>query len=76
VKGSLEESTRGATGGVSSEVDAAKDLLRAINADDPRAVSLALRRHYEACMASDDEDDEGENDESDDHGEYPSSKGE
>jgi len=43
--------------GASSEEDAAKDLLAAIKRNDPTAVSLALKRHYEACKASDTEPD-------------------
>lgn len=36
----------------SPEVDAARDLLAAIEAKDAKALSLALRRAYEACEDS------------------------
>lgn len=45
-------------GSDSSELDAAKDILAAIARKDPRALSLALKRHYEACEGSDDETEE------------------
>lgn len=47
--------------GGSSEEDAAKDILAAVKTNDATALSLALKRHYEACKASEyepDEDDE------------------
>lgn len=50
-------------GGGSSELDAAKDILAAIARKDATALSLALKRHNEACKASDDdepEDDDAE----------------
>lgn len=42
-------------GGDSSELDAAKDMLAAIKRNDAGGLSLALKRHYEACKASEDE---------------------
>jgi DNA-binding GntR family transcriptional regulator len=38
-----------------AELDSAKDILAAVKAGDPKALSLALSRHYEACSASKDE---------------------
>jgi len=40
--------------------DAASDVLAAIKAGDAAALNLALTRHYEACAAGGDEDDEEE----------------
>lgn len=42
----------------SPDVDAAKDLLAAISAKDPKAVALALKRCYEANGESSEEDEE------------------
>lgn len=66
-----EEVKGGSSGGSSSALDAAKDLVRAVEAKDAKAVDLALKRHYEACNASDDDDEEvSEDDESDERGGY------
>ena len=45
----------------SAEEDAARDILAAVKANDAKALSLALTRHYEACEASKGEDN-GEDD--------------
>jgi DNA-binding GntR family transcriptional regulator len=42
----------------SSEEDAAKDLIAAVQAGDAKAASLALKRHYEACYEDKDDDEE------------------
>lgn len=52
---SPEPSGPGDSGDDPAEVDAARDALSAIAAKDPKALSLALQRHYEACQASDDD---------------------
>lgn len=36
-------------GGSAMQDDAARDILNAIKANDPKSLSLALQRHYEAC---------------------------
>ncbi len=45
------------------EDDAAKDILAAIKANDAKALSLALTRHYEACDSDEVEPDEDDSDE-------------
>lgn len=41
--------------------DAAKDILEAVKDDDAKALSLALKAHYEACeMESGDEEEDEE----------------
>jgi hypothetical protein len=40
-------------GGGSAASDAAADVLKAIKANDARALSAALTRHYEACSDED-----------------------
>ncbi|HET9045093.1 MAG TPA: hypothetical protein VFN70_18185 [Burkholderiales bacterium] len=47
------------------ELDAAKDMLAAFKANDATALSLALKRHYEACKGSDDYEDDEDDDEED-----------
>jgi hypothetical protein len=44
----------------SSDVDAAKDVLAAIKSNDAKALSLALKRCYEAHAESSEEDEEAE----------------
>lgn len=51
----------------SEELDAAKDALKAIKANDAKAFSLALHRHWVACEST--EPDEGD-DEEDEAKEY------
>lgn len=46
----------GSEEGGSSEVDSAKDAIAAIKAGDATALSLALKRHYEACASADDDE--------------------
>lgn len=41
---------------MSDEEDAAQDLLDAVKGGDAKAVSLALRRHYELCKGSEEGD--------------------
>ncbi len=51
--------TAKASGGTASpEVDAAGDILAAIKANDAKALSLALKRSYEACASGDHDDQE------------------
>ena len=48
-------------GDAAPEDDAASDVLAAIAAKDAKGLSLALKRHYEACSSAEvepDEDDE------------------
>lgn len=58
-----EEGDDAEAGGDSSELDAAKDLIAAVKAGDAKAASLALKRHYEACKASESEPDGDESEE-------------
>jgi DNA-binding GntR family transcriptional regulator len=48
--------TKAASPAASSEADAAKDILAAVKAGDASALSLALKRHYEACYEDEDEE--------------------
>lgn len=45
---------------VSAKTDAMKDFIAAVKAEDAKAASLAFQRAFEACEASDEEDDETE----------------
>lgn len=50
------------TGGDASS-EAAADALAAIKAGDAKALNLALKRHYEACAASEGDDEDEADDE-------------
>ena len=41
-----------------TSLDAAKDVLEAVSDKDPKALDLALKRHYELCAGGEDETDE------------------
>ena len=43
-----------ADSGGATQDDAARDVLSAIKANDAKALSLALKRHYEACQGEED----------------------
>ena len=58
-----DEGSDDGSGGDSSELDAAKDLIAAVKRGDAKAASLALKRHYEACKASEEEPDGDESEE-------------
>jgi phage head maturation protease len=64
VAGDPLEKLLGGSGDAAPEDDAASDVLAAVKAGDAKALSLALKRHYEACAGAepdaDDEDDEEE----------------
>lgn len=51
------DKAKASAGGDSAEVDAARDMLAAYKANDAKALSLALKRHYEACYGDDDSED-------------------
>lgn len=48
------------------EVDAAKDILSAIEDKDAKALSMALSRHYELCAEKHRDEEHDEHDEDDD----------